>query len=186
MKTFYQVTYDEDRRHMVVVDYECADFDITNFWHGAPYDGALPSNIRLYVNVSKPVAPDFLANPISWPICSERLVRVLQQRSSDLQLFDAPLFDNKTNRRVTGYSIVNVTKLVSCLDFEKSNISYADDSDEIISVIDSVFIEGKIPEDAHIFRVAEDVYSVVISDELANDLARERITGIVLIECKAI
>jgi hypothetical protein len=185
VKKFYQPTYDEDHRHMVVVDYERADFDITSFWHGVPYDGALPSNIRLYVNASKPVAPDFLANPISWPICSDRLVRVLQQRSYDLQLFDAPLFDRSTNRRIGGYSIVNVTRLIACLDFAKSNISYADDSDEIISVIDSVFIESQIPPDTHIFRVAEDTYSVVISDELADDLARERITGIVLLKCLA-
>ena len=53
-------------------------------------------------------------------------------------------------------------------------------------MIDSVFIASRIPEDAHIFRVAEDKYSVVISDELADDLARERITGVVLLRCLAV
>ena len=189
MKKFYKVIYDEDikRKQIVVEDYDTGSFNMTTFWHGVTYNSFIPSDVRLYLNSKKPVAPDYLANPISWPICSERLVNIFQERASKyIQTFDAPLFDYQTKKPLTGYQVVNITRLISCLDFSKSNISFSDDGKEIVSVIDPVYVESKLPQDAHIFRVVEDLYSVVISSEMANDFVRERVTGIALIECKAV
>ncbi len=188
MKKFYKIIYDEDvrKKQVVVTDYEINGFNLTLLWQGAVIDEILPRYIELYTNSGKPVNPDYLVNPLSWPICSERLIALLQGRSSKyLQLFDAPIFDYKTKKPISGYKVVNVVRLIPCLDFDKSVISFSDDGKDIISVISPIYLERQIPNDAHIFRVTKDHYSVVISEELAEDFIREKITGVELLECKA-
>ncbi len=187
MKKLYDLIYDTTKRNQKnVAEYDDNDFDITVFWQGKTYNETIPKSVRLYVDSKKPTFPDFMANPISWLICSERLVNIFQARASNcLQLFDAPLFDQKTKEAIAGYKVVNIVKLIPCLDFNKSVVSYSEDGSYVISIIDPVYIEDRLPRDAHLFRVVEDKYRIIVSKELADDLVKERVTGIALIEYEA-
>src|SRR5437870_157878 len=75
-----------------VVSYDLAGFDSTVLWECQQCSPALSPEIRLFVRPGNPV--DYLGNPLSWPICSDRFVDLLSMRASkDYQILDPPLFD---------------------------------------------------------------------------------------------
>jgi hypothetical protein len=183
MRLFHEMIYFDHGNLMTVVDRDTGDFDITIFWHGQRFEGSIPPDVCLYVDSDTKVRSDYVANADSWPICSDRMVDILLKRASkDIQLFDAPLFDSKTKKHVPGYKVVNVIRCIECLDMNKSVISYSDDTKEIMSVIEPVFKAKKIPNDVHVFRAEEEPYAVIVSDELAHDLANSYILGVAFIQ----
>ncbi|MCI0393182.1 MAG: hypothetical protein MOB07_31015 [Acidobacteria bacterium] len=185
MRPFHQLIHHDRGNLMTGVDTDTGDFDITIFWHGRRYEGSIPSDVRIYVDSSAKVRADYLNNPISWPICSNRMLEVLMKYASkDIQHFDAPLFDDKTREPVPGFKVVNLIRRIECLDMKKSVISYSDDKKEILSVMEPVFIAKKIPKDIHIFRPEESHYHLIVSDELAKDLVSNYIAGVAFIRCE--
>src|SRR5258708_5437873 len=106
-----------------VSSYELSGFDSTLLWECRPFSGPLPSDLRLLVRPGKPV--DYLANPLSWPLCSDRLVDILGKRCSlDYQILQAPLFDMLSHEPVRHYQLLNLLRRIDCLSIEHSAITY--------------------------------------------------------------
>jgi hypothetical protein len=185
MRTFHRfVAYDANDTLAEVIDYQLDGFDHTIFWEGRFLSDRVPNTVRLLMGDGK--AGDFVVNPLSWPVCSERMVSLLASRAAhDIQLFDAPLIDAETKVRIPGYKIVNVIRRVACLDVEKSEISYEQDQPTKIFVIYTIAIDStKVDPNIHLFRLEAWPYTVIVSDELARDFAGRGFSGIAFEKCK--
>jgi len=85
-----------------------------------PFPGEIPPSFRLYLYQGIGPLPDQLANPMGLTIWSNRLVKHLWPLIHDcVQLLPAPVFE-RSGEPVPGYHIVNVTKVLNCVDWEKS------------------------------------------------------------------
>jgi hypothetical protein len=103
MRSFHLVTSDS-RRHdlQVMTSYEKNQFffDSNAIQDGHYLSQGIPPGIKLFI--SKGGVADFMANPLSWPIVSDRLLGLIKNFSQDFQVFDAPFFDKETGTPVGG------------------------------------------------------------------------------------
>jgi hypothetical protein len=184
MKIFHSLIYSQRSNLMTVQRYEMGDFDLRQVWRSQVLADPLPEKVRLYVNFKDSLPTDYVANPISWPICSERMTAFLVKRSPDcIQLIDAPLFDARTNEHVNGYKIINVIKLIPCLDLDKSQYKSWDESTGTVQNLSYRVIKAdQIPQNTHIFRIKEYFSSVYFSDELAHDFDCQGLSGFAFIK----
>lgn len=169
---------------MSVSEYKMGRFDLTSFWEGKRFPrNKISKAVRL--TVENEHAPcDYVANPISWPICSQTFLDlILRFAERDVQVFDAPLF-TFSGKTVRGYFVLNCIRLVKCLDKARSKLSY--DGKEIAGVIKFAIKASAIPSGVHVFRVAEFPYRLFFSDTLAQSLVGKGVTGLAFIRCKAL
>lgn len=166
---------------MRVREYHLHGFDDSLLKRCRPRRKPIPSAVRLMViHSSDPV--DYLLNPLSLEICSERLTTLLVTRAeADVQIFDAPLFDTDTKTPIAGYKILNYLRCIECLDMKKSDIEWDTDDDgtrRIVGIWEWVLRSDSIPSSVHLFRCSEFPYSCFISDELAHDLVGKGLKGL--------
>lgn len=115
-----------------------------------------------------------------------RLVELLQATArNDIQLFDAPLFDKATKKRIAGYKIFNPIRLVECLDIAKSKIEFGNDKKTIEGVYTAVFKASKIVPTVNVFRPKEWPYQIVFSEKLVSTLIGKDLRGVAFIKCKS-
>jgi hypothetical protein len=149
-----------------VVNYEMGNFDLTVFWTGKRFVGRIPKSIRIWVDSGKPT--DYLANPISWTIISESMWDVVKSFVKDeAQVLTVPLFCADTNEPVRGYKLLNSLRCVSVV---KKKL----DVFQMGMKIDL----GRIPDDAHLFRILESPTSIMVSNELRNALKKAKLQSI--------
>jgi hypothetical protein len=181
MRNFYEITFDSNRDDLMVLERdELGTFDIRCFWHGQRLGGQLPVELELYVNASKAALCDYVANYLSWSICSQRLVDLfLSVAQSDIEVVNAPLIDSVTNSRIPGYGIINVLSIIECLDMNQSVFVRG-------NLIELVLKKSKIPKTTNIFRPAESPYAVLVSEEVVASLRGQGFTGLALIARQAL
>jgi len=173
MEYFNQITYAEDTCTFIIKSYDLADIDYFGMLRGKPYNGPPINNARLYVAGG---SSDLVGGPLSWLVCSDRLVQLFQQKAaSDFEIFNAPLF-NKNGKPVNGYKIINPIRLLPCLDVEKS--VYLGTKKKIKLVTEWAIKRGKVPSNVHMFRVEESPFSVFITDALLEELKGKGLRGI--------
>jgi hypothetical protein len=175
----------DDDEYRVVGGGETGGFDVREFWRGVRYEGLLPPTVRLDVEGTP---CDFVANPISWPICSSRMADVIERwAANDVQFFDAPLYDSRSKKPIRGYKIVNITRRIECLDLTKTTVAYSKKTKGRLSFVGNpMFIrEIAVPPSVHIFRVSEWSSTKIVSDELAEDLVKNKFTGFAFLPCKS-
>ena len=90
----------------------------------------------------------------------------------DCQTLEIPLFYKNSNTPVEGYLLVNITRCVSA--------SLVEDEKEL-SVQNLSLELSRIPDDAHLFRLAESPTIILISDKLVEQLRGQGFQGAVLI-----
>ncbi len=94
----------------------------------------------------------------------------------NIQFFPARLIDTNTNKIFEEYCFANIVGKFSCVDFEESELELYDDGD--IQFIDKLVLNLSDDIDyGHIFRLAEFLPIVVISDELKQALEESGATG---------
>ena len=187
MRSFYCLAFNSIRNDLMsVVDYEVDCFDLTVFWRGTPFRGAIPDKVRLYCDSVNHGPTDYVGNPLSWPICSQKLVDIIQAMDSrDVEFFKAPLFESGGNTPIPCYQVMNVIRTVSCLDLDKSKLSYSPDRSKITGVFEHVLTVDSIPSDAHIFRLQEWMHTIIVSDEMAQAYVGKGLKGIAFIRLRS-
>ncbi|WP_210715599.1 hypothetical protein, partial [Pseudomonas protegens] len=113
---------------------------------------------------------------------SPRLASLLSDSKgffNDVQLIDATLIINGINH--TGYKIINIIRLLSCIDMDKS------DSQPILSYLpngprkfNSIFFREDVTENFFMARCSEYNSCIVISNELRNLFIENNVTGLEL------
>jgi hypothetical protein len=184
MRQFFRLlSYDSEEILTQVVDYVLQDIDPAEFWRGRRACEPRPGAIKLILRPGLP--SDYLANPLSWPIGSLQLAKVLNRRApANLQTFDAPLFEEVSGAQIAGFVIINVCTRLPCLDIQRSKLACAlDDPTRILVVYRFAINASKVEPEIHIFRVHEWPHAVIISEELANDLLGKDFIGIAQERC---
>ncbi|HKS38603.1 MAG TPA: DUF1629 domain-containing protein [Verrucomicrobiae bacterium] len=183
---FYKVIYNDFPEDSISVEqYVLGDFDHTVFWQSKAFPEALPESVRNYVNSGKAKPVDYLANPLSWPICSDRLMELIWPLvSNDVQVFEAPLFEMGFESRVFGYKLLNILSSVPCLDLEKSVVGRSDEDGTLMGVYEMVITSAKVPTTVHLFRPVEWKHAIIVSEELVTAISGKGLKGLALERCK--
>jgi hypothetical protein len=148
------------------------DFDATRFWSGQRFEGEIPPGVRLWVGPGNPSG--YLANPISWPIISERLRTILRPLiERTCQFLPLPLFRESTMQPVAGYVLMNVTRVISAIERNHS---------QKFTVGTLYFDHNVIPRDVHVFRLGESNTVLVVSDAFVDAVWNQKPTGISFIK----
>jgi hypothetical protein len=184
MAMLYASHRDADRQFRVA-DYDLDGFDCRLLGKCERISAALPAGLRLWTEGQIPI--DYVGNPLSWVICSKRLVDLIMKfASADLQVINAPLF-RKTGEKLENYYTVNILRCIKCIDEKSSVISFKDENrSKIMGIYEYAFVDANIPREVHVFRPAEFPYGVFFSDELAQEIAAMNATGIIFKQCKAL
>jgi hypothetical protein len=118
--TFWCLAYHSNAKDMRHIENYEIDFSIFNYQsvnQGTLFYGPIP---KLFVHKGGGPLADHLANPLHWVVMSERLIKFLLPMIQDcIQLLPAPLYE-QSGEPIAGYYIVNVTKVIDCVDFERS------------------------------------------------------------------
>lgn len=168
MPDYYILSYDDSRDDFESIEqYDVGDFDVTAFWTGERFDGQIPNNVRL--NLGQGESVDYVPNPLSWPIISDRLWACIEPIAANTcQLVRAPLF-REGNRRVNGYQIMNVLYTIAAA---------KRDTDGEILLTDLRLELDSIPVGAHLFRLAESKTVLIVSSTFLNHVSRRGLKGL--------
>jgi hypothetical protein len=176
---FYKLIYSEAKDDVVVLhDYDLRGFKYTDLLVGKVIE-QWDENICLYCEEEGELE-DFLANPLHWPILSQRFVALLDRMDvSQIQYFPANIRNKITGKKITGYRIANVTELIPALDLEKSNYDLWDVKvGRVRRLKKLVVVKSNVRPGTHIFRLAEYPFSLIVSEELKVALLNTKITGV--------
>jgi len=159
-------------------------FDSTVFWNGEPFEGVIPDFVKLIIkkeDEDKEIC-DYLPNPISWLLFSERFIDfACPLIKDDIQIFDPPIFRESDGARVSGYKLINPIRLIDCMDLDKTNITRAKDGH--IKFCSNIHIKEDCVGDHHIFRIKGYFPPVLFSDEFAKATSKKGFTGFAFIRC---
>jgi hypothetical protein len=173
MRDFFVLTHDNRDDLQSVSDYDMDDFDLTVFWSGKPFLGTIPTGVKLLVGSGD--KSDYVGNPISWAIVSDRFLRLaVNLAGDDMQCFTAPLYDEKSLTPTTGYSVINVTRCLHAL------------AKPLVSVDKIVLTAASIPSNVHLFRVVGHETLLFASSEFLDELRGKSFQGIAFIRTKCV
>lgn len=170
MRHFYVLAGDGGRDDdLSVSDYELGGFDARVLWRGSRLEEPLPSGTRLWASGNP---TDYVGNPLSWTITSERLGGILQSIGGEsIQVLKAPLLHQTSKTCIPGYVIVNVVRVISALPPNcKPNLQ------------NLALIHSRIPESTHIFRLKESSTTLIISGHLLSAMSGKQFKGVVTID----
>lgn len=177
--SFYKVIYSETEESTVVLcDYDLRGFKYTNLLVGETVE-QWDENVCLYYD-KEGVWEDYLANPLHWPVASERFAMLLDRRAAgSIQCFSARLQNRLNGELKPGYYVVNVTELIPALDLDRSDYdSFSPEKGRVHRLHKPVISCAKVRSGAHIFRLAEYPFSLIVSGELRETILDSEITGI--------
>jgi hypothetical protein len=184
MRKFHTIMMDPNRDDLLsIIDYETDKIDLLKFWTDERLNQKEVLEMRLIVDTKDDEISDVVGNPLSLLILSEKLISIISGFTKDDVQFLKPnlMFDKNTIDR---FKIMHTIKSIECLDMENSGISSYGDSG--ISVIGHTAIfSSKVPEDTHIFRLKEDLNTIIVSDELAQSLVGKNINGLAFAQCES-
>lgn len=173
MRDFFIVSYDSSREDLeVVTHYDMVDFDLRAFWTGKRFESSIPSSVRLWV--SRGEASDYLANPLSWEIVSERFWAITRPFvEKTCQLFPVPLYYENSNTPVRGYALMNPLS------------SLAATRNEADVTVDNLCLnKERIPDDVHLFRLAESSTLLIVSDVFVKAVWGKKLKGVAFLKTR--
>ena len=169
MRRFYILTFRNVDGLQNVSDYETGDLSPTVFWGTTPFPGPIPECVKVLVEEGEP--SDYLANSIGWEIVSERCLGHIKKLAvKDIQAISLPLYDDKTQRPLRGFYVVNVLRCIDALDKPMETVTTA------------VLKDARIPADTHLFRVPNHPTLVFVSQTMYDELHTEDLKGFAYIK----
>ncbi|BCX47725.1 hypothetical protein HAHE_16330 [Haloferula helveola] len=129
--------------------------------------------------------PVFLLNPLSWPLFRKDFVDTsleLQRAIHRGDVQSLPILLNAAEKHPE-YRLINVTRLVPCLDVQRSCISrFDDDPTEEISAVNRAVLRREASSDAPpVFRAREFPVMLFVQDAMAEELSACRELGAELV-----
>jgi hypothetical protein len=188
--TFWRLTFDTGATQVKDTedyDFDPGKFDYLQLIQGTFFKGNLPPDVRLRLAPGKKPLADYPGNPLGWPIMSKRLVKALWPFIKDsVQLIPALLYERNSVQLVTGYSIVNVLKILDCIDVSRSVPWY---DGKRLGGFDEMCIDPERTNKEHIFHCRIPPkgvdYGVTCSYDLVKSLVGKHFTGMAFLRCRA-
>ncbi|NUQ40825.1 MAG: hypothetical protein HUU32_05470 [Calditrichaceae bacterium] len=187
MRKYHELLFDSSRTDIMgVLDYDMKNFDLTKLWLGEKVKGGIPKDVVLFVDNTNIEHTDYVGNPITWIIMSDKLINLMYGYiKDDVEILDVNLFNQSESKYVKGFHVINPLRKIKCLDVEKSILSYPVDEefkDLGFTVIKPVLKIKDIPEHVHLFRLEEAKNIIIFSDSLAQSLRGKGINGVAFVK----
>jgi len=138
---------------------------------------------QLLANAGRRV--DLVGNPLGWVIVSPAMLRVFSEFASDhMQILRFDAVNAYGQHVLEDYRVVNVLScLEGVIDLTQSVTSRHKIGDKhTLNIITPVFRVGKIPATTHVFRPRESMFTLVVSEEFAEAMQKEKLKGFALVE----
>ena len=170
MREFFVLIHDDRDDLAVVSDYEMGEFDLMSLWTGERMTSSIPADVRVWVENGEPT--DYMGNPISWQIVSDRLWSIIQPLvGNDCQVLEAPLYDEKSRMPISGYVLLNPTRCVPA-------------AKKVASISDLHLDIAQIPGELNSFRLKESSTVVLVSDALVQAVSHKNLKGLAFLRTK--
>ncbi|MCC6584901.1 MAG: hypothetical protein IT271_14445 [Chitinophagales bacterium] len=126
----------------------------------------------LFKITEKGIIEDYLANDLGWPLMSDSMMAIFKKYvSKDCNWIKSSVFDT-FNKKEYEYNILYFNKKIDVLDNKKSVFH----DNEIL--LESVFSLEKIDNLDYFPQADEYDFNIVISENLKNELKKNKITGV--------
>lgn len=190
--TFWHLSHNRELhgyRDTVSSTFEVEDFNSTLLGDGKRLETPIPSCVKLILPPgTEPIADKIFSIETGWIIFSQRLVDHLWPFiKDDVEVFPAPLYDSDSGKAVPGWLIVNVLRVLDCVDASKSVPWFLDGQLGGFNIGDD-YIQEERTDGRHIFRYIippDDVSTAVIcSYELVKSLEYKGFAGLAFIRCR--
>ncbi len=124
--------------------------------------GHLPKELKLQIDMKMLKNMDFdaVVTCYTWRIISRRLAKALMDviESDDVELVPIPLYDQKGEKVIRDdFYVINALKT-----FDRSIVSSRSRALKRGFILDPILIEKNIPENAHIFRIKDDLCADIL------------------------
>ena len=175
MALFPNIQEDIDRYDIDIKNKFITNWDINNEFGYDPKDGYMYS--------------DCLANVYSWMIVSEKSKNIFDKyiHSNNLQLLPIKI-KNIVNEQKTNYFVLHVMDVIDALDLEHSDYfeiqldeygyEYEEEDEEKIRLIVAKYaLKKDIIKGHHIFKVKKDNIRIFVSEEIKNEIEKNKLFG---------
>lgn len=168
----YIMYIDSEKSVNVYIDDERYDFFYENNFNGnSMIDGWEPP--PFIIEDEKLPLKDFVSGTLFAPLISQKAKDSLYPLIKDYVEF-LPCMKIKG----THYYILNVIKIVDCVDLENSNISYSSGQPQRILNIMQFEIDNEKTEDVPIFKVPQDTGVIFVTKSFIDEIVKFKLTGI--------
>lgn len=160
---YYILTY-EDRINedlWAIESYDMGEFNLMSLWVGSLVD-SIPTSVQLRLTLGDP--SDLVANPIEWLIVSMRMKDILATFHQEVQFLPITL-RAKDGTEVADYWVANPLTVVDAM------------MEGPVPISRLRIDPGKIPADAHLFRV-KGIYFSFVSHALRLALQEAKLVGL--------
>ncbi len=178
---FFEMIFKSDKKLATVIDQDINGVPYDAFRKCAPLSDEIRSNIQQCsfktTNVEK--LGDFIENSIDWPLCSARLIDLIQEfNGAAVEVVGAPPLIDQKGQESRAQFLFNPLLSVPCIDLKKSNVAYSNDGS--IRGIYDIALDGAavIPPGAHIFRPAEWSAILLVTEAMAKAMTAQKFSGI--------
>ena len=131
-----------------------------------------------YVLEAEPGNVKAMYDEVAYPIMRNDLIEALQAAGVDnLQFFDAIVEEPKTGTKRTDYKAFNIVGTVAAADMGKSVLMGTSDSKMIDVDFESLMIDETKASPFLLFRLAESVSAIIVSEVVKNEVERRNIPG---------
>jgi hypothetical protein len=171
MRQFFVLANHDDPNVQTVGGYHLDGFKSSLLRSGQRFEGSIPEGVRLSVTEGDP--SDYLWNPFSWMIISERFWTIICPLvEQDCQTLHAPLYDQSTRWPIPGYLIINPIR------------SFAAVMNPDFTLQDVVIDSSRVPEGVHIFRMAESPSVTLVSSSVLSAFWGKGLKGLALLRTR--
>jgi hypothetical protein len=128
---------------------------------------------------------DLVGNSMGWTIVSPALLAVFEEFAKDfIQALRFSAVDSSGTAVLVEYRVINVLRcLDEAVDLDKSVTSrHKIGNKDTLNIITPVFRVDQIPQNTHVFRSKESMFSLVVSQDFAKAIQKAKLTGYALIE----
>lgn len=113
---------EDDENPFRIDDFEelSTERDYSELFSGVPLDDAFYCNFKLKASdILSPI--DYVSNPLSWPVCSNRLVDLLKCHArGDFQCSDVTLI-HESGKEIS-YQVVNLLRRLECFSKKRGEV----------------------------------------------------------------
>lgn len=146
-------------------EYELTKVKPIQFW---------PENIKFFFDRGHP--EDYLGNALGWLVFSHRIQQALLQANiSEVEFLPIMVFNRVTGESVLDYAVVNILVALDALDRQRAK--YIDHGPSAGLVVIKPVLKKTSVEGHNIFRLKEQIVTVIISEKIKNILEAINATG---------
>ncbi|GAA0180836.1 hypothetical protein SH2C18_34620 [Clostridium sediminicola] len=190
---YYKIMHDENGTMEDMVCFSDKDYENKYSVKGNYlYEGKIIKDwnpdFTFYYNSEEGYRPtDYLPNNLSWLLVSSKFVEIIKKIGvREVQFLPVVIKEVNTGKIIEGYSVLNITRLTNAIDLPNSLYTEIEARDiKVISVIKYALNKNKL-KGSHLVRLKAHKFATFISDEIKNELEKNKITGFGFLEVKVV